>query len=120
MPTTDERAHLEYALKEIRGSQARDIPTEGRIGDFNCPLCHSTLLSDLSYDEIEKIKGWTVAQLIAWHDLIKHSGMSQEEALAATSEQPRPGIGQVFNPTVLGLTLNGIFVGIETDGYVHS
>lgn len=120
MSTVDERAHLEYALNEINQSQVWDIPTQGYITDFQCPLCHTPLLTDLSYDEIEKIKGWTVAQLVAWHNLQKNSGIDAHELLAQTSVQARPGIGAVFNPTVLGVNLNGIFVGIEPDGYAHS
>jgi hypothetical protein len=120
MTSVDERAHLEYALKEINGSQVWDIPTQGYIGDFQCPLCHTVLLADLSYDEIEKIKGWTVAQMIAWHNLQKRSGIDPHAFLEQTAVQPRPGIGAVVNPTVLGVNLHGMFVGIEPDGYTHS
>lgn len=112
MATVDERAHLEYALKEIRGSQVWDIPTEGRLDDFNCPLCHTALLTDLSYDEIEKIKNWTVAQLVAWHNLQKRSGVDAHELLERTFGGSHDHIG--VND------FHGMYVGIEPDGYTHT
>lgn len=120
MSTVDERAHLEYALKEINESQVWDIPTRGYLNSYQCPLCDTPLLEDLSFDEIEKIKTWTVAQLVAWHNLQQRSGLETSEFLAQTADQPRPGIGALYNATVLGVNLNGIFIGIEADGYVHS
>lgn len=120
MATLEERESLNEALEAVKESQVWDIPTGGYLNSYQCPLCDTPLLTDLSYDEIEKIKTWTVAQLIAWHNLQKNSGIEAHAFLAETAVQDRPGIGAVFEPTVLGVNLNGIFVGIEPDGYVHS
>jgi len=121
MSTLDERFALADALKAVQGSQVWDIPTNGQIIDYQCPLCDTPLIKDLTYDEMDKIKTWTVAQLVAWHRLQKNSGIEAHDLLARTSEGPRPGIGAIFNPTVLSIPdFNGIFLGIEADGYVHS
>lgn len=120
MATLEERESLDEALEAVKGSQVWDIPTGGYVNEYQCLLCGTPLLTDLNYDEIEKIKTWTVAQLIAWHNLQKNSGIEAHEFLRETADQPRPGIGALVNPTVLGVNLNGIFVGIEPDGYMHS
>jgi hypothetical protein len=120
MSTVDERQSLEEALEAVSRSQVWDLETRGHLAAYQCPLCDTPLLEGLSFEEMEKIKTWTVAQLVAWHNLQKNSGVEAHEFLAQTADQPRPGIGAVFNPTVLGVNLNGIFVGIEPDGYVHS
>lgn len=120
MTTLDERLDLGEALEAVKQSQVWDIPTNGMIVDYQCPLCDTPLITDLSYEEMEKIKTWTVAQLLAWHRLQKNSGIDAHVLLDRTSVQARPGIGAVVNPTVLGVDLNGMFVGIEPDGYAHS
>lgn len=119
--TTEQRFDVEDHFDQVKMSQVWDIPTNGYVNAYQCPLCDTPLLEDLSYEEMEKIKTWTVAQLLAWLRLQKNSGIDAHELLVRTSEGPRPGIGQIFNPTVLGVNdLNGLFVGIEPDGYAHS
>jgi hypothetical protein len=120
MATKEERDDLIDALEAISESQVWDLPTGGYLNSYQCPLCDTPLLTDMTFDEMEKVKTWTVAQLLAWHNLQKNSGIDAHELLARTSVQDRPGIGALVNPTVLGVDLNGIFVGIETDGYAHS
>jgi hypothetical protein len=117
MGTVKERADA------ARSILVEEIPTISGPGTFDCPTCYQDLLPDdmeLGYDMLQKIRGWTVAQLVSWTQMQRNSGYTPEELLVRTSEQPRPGIGAVVNPTVLGVDLHGMFVGIEPDGYTHS
>ena len=78
---------------------------------------------NLNYDALEKIRTWTVAQLIAWNQTQKRSGIDAEELLERTSGGVMPGIGGALVGDIgtIGISdLNGIFVGIEPDGYTHS
>lgn len=120
MSTIEEREQLQGHLEAVKQAGVTDLPHEGYLNLVACPLCHTPILKDLTYQELDKVQHWTVAQLIAWHNLMKDSGLTQSEALERTAEQARPGIGALYNPTVLGVNLHGIFVGIEPDGYTHS
>lgn len=116
----EHRFALDDAMTEIRASQVWEIPTGGYIVDYDCPLCDTPIITGLSYQEIEKIKTWTVAQLMAWHRLQERFGIDPHEMLEQTSYGDRPGIGAMFSPSVLGVSVDGIFYGIEPDGYTHS
>jgi hypothetical protein len=77
----------------------------------------------LDYDALVKIRTWTVAQLIAWTQLQKRSGIDTEDLLGRTSGGVMPGIGGALFGDVgtIGVTFeDGFFVGIEPDGYTHS
>lgn len=112
MSTVDERNVLEEALEAIRGSQAWDIPTGGYLNSYQCPLCDTPLLEDLTFDEMEKIKTFTVAQLISWHEMQQRSGVDPHELLARTSS----GQGEYVSVE----DFRGMYVGIEKDGYTHT
>ncbi len=71
----------------------------------------------------EKVQTWTVAQLTSWSHLQRNSGISVDVLLARTSGGVMPGIGGAIYGDVgtIGVSdLNGIFIGIEPDGYAHS
>ncbi len=75
---------------------------------------------DLTADTVQ---AWTVAQLLSWSRLQRRSGISVSVLLKRTSGGVMPGIGGAINGDVgtIGISdLNGIFVGIEPDGYAHS
>ena len=96
-------------------------------GTLDCPLCHQEVI-DLraiasDYDSWEKVRTWTVAQLMSWSTLQKGSGIDINELLERTSGGVMPGIGGALAGDVgtIGVSdVNGIFVGIEPDGYTHS
>lgn len=75
-------------------------------------------LTDEQYD---KIQTWTQEQREAFSRLQENSGIDFCELLDRTSWGPRPGIGALVNPVVLGVhDFHGMFIGIEPDGYTHS
>lgn len=80
-------------------------------------------VDDLSDESREKVLPWTVAQLVAWLDLVDRSGEEPEALMERTMGGVMPGIGgaMVGDVGTLGVTnFHGMFVGIEPDGYVHS
>ncbi len=112
------------ALKAI---SVEDLPGLQSVGILDCPLCSRELADqlelELDYDRLMKIRTWTVGQLIAWTQLQKRSGIDAKELLERTSGGVMPGIGGALFGDVgtLGVNdVNGIFVGIEPDGYTHS
>ena len=107
----------------IRAELVEDLAGITGVGILDCPCCRSKLAPDdfwPTYDEIEKLRQWTVAQLIAFRSLQKNSGINYRDLLTATAVQARPGIGAIYNPTVLGVNMNNLFIGIEPDGHTHS
>lgn len=104
-----------------------DLPTLTDVGVLDCPVCSRTIIDveaiGFGYDALQKIRTWTVAQLIAWSALQKGSGIDIKELLERTSGGVMPGIGGALVGDVgtIGVSdVNGIFVGIEPDGYTHS
>lgn len=104
-----------------------DLPTLTDVGILDCPVCGHEILNSvdvqLGYITLEKIRTWTVAQLIAWSALQRRSGIDAKELLERTSGGAMPGIGGALFGDVgtVGVNdVNGIFVGIEPDGYTHS
>lgn len=91
-----------------------------------CPTCDSHLVPEgfePSYEQIEKLKTWTLAQLVAFRNLQARSGIPFDELLDRTSGGVMPGIGGAINGDVgtIGVSnFHGMFVGIEPDGYTHS
>ena len=104
-----------------------DLPNLSGVGVLDCPVCSREIVTpetiELDYDALEKIHTWTVAQLISWVQLQKRSGINGKELLERTSGGVMPGIGGALVGDVgtIGVSdVNGIFVGIEPDGYTHS
>ena len=104
-----------------------DLPTLSGVGVLDCPVCSREVVDPVTmnfgYHALEKIRTWTVAQLIAWSALQERSGIDAEILLERTSGGVMPGIGGAINGDVgtIGVNdVNGIFVGIEPDGYTHS
>ncbi len=111
----------------LKAMSVEDLPGLPSVGILDCPLCNRELADQLelqlNYDRLMKIRTWTVAQLIAWSTLQKRSGIDAAELLERTSGGVMPGIGGALVGDVgtIGVSdLNGIFVGIEPDGYTHS
>jgi hypothetical protein len=117
---------LSEHVKEVNLMLVGDLPALSGVGILDCPLCHREVVDEqmqLSYDVMEKLRTWTVGQLIAWAKLQKRSGIDALELLERTSGGVMPGIGGAINGDTgtIGVSdLNGIFVGIEPDGYAHS
>lgn len=76
-----------------------------------CPLCHTTLLENLDFDDVEKLNTWSFAQVAAFVALAARSGIDLNELLKTASD----GEGYVAIPN-----FHGMYVGIERDGYTHS
>lgn len=83
-------------------------------GLLACPACDTELIPNahmLTYEELSKVRTWTLAQLVAWRDLQSRSGLTVKEMLEKTSH------GGDF----VGVDgFHGMFIGIEKDGYTHS
>lgn len=78
---------------------------------------------ELSDDELRKVSSWTVAQWVAWNDLVERSGEDRHTILERTHGGVMPGIGGALVGDVGTIGINGfhgMFVGIEPDGYTHS
>jgi hypothetical protein len=94
---------------ELLATKVDDLP-----GPLECPVCETELIANphmLTYEELTKVRSWTLAQLIAWRDLQARSGLTVKEMLAISSH------GGEF----VGVNgFHGMFVGIEKDGYTHS
>lgn len=118
MTTTDDR------VQELKLTPLDEM--SGLGGWSRCPTCDTSQIPegfDPSYEEIEKLKTWTLGQLIAFRALQRRSGIDYRALLARTSGGVMPGIGGALAGDVgtIGVNdLNGIFVGIEPDGYAHS
>jgi hypothetical protein len=111
---------LTKAREQLRAMSVDTLNGLADVGTADCPVCSRSILEITDYDTLEKVQSWTVAQLLAWTQLQERSDVSVSDLMAQTSEQARPGIGALASPTVLGVTVNDIFVGIELDGYTHS
>ena len=114
-------------IDALKAMSVDDLPGLSGVGILDCPLCSRELMNsvevNLGYDRLVKISTWTVAQLIAWAALQKRSGIDIKELLERTSGGVMPGIGGALAGDVgtIGVSdVNGIFVGIEPDGYTHS
>lgn len=121
------QATISEACEVVRGHLVEDIPAVSGATIIACPTCYKPIPATdqwyPDYDEMEKIRGWTIAQFIAFCQLQHRSGIPFGELLARTSGGVMPGIGGAINGDVgtIGVNdLNGIFVGIEPDGYTHS
>ena len=113
-------------------NQIDAIMCSTKVGDlsafaaFHCQMCDSELLPEdftPTYKELEKLNSWTMAQLIAFRTVQRRSGIGYRDLLERTSGGVMPGIGGALAGDVgtIGVNdLNGIFVGIEPDGYTHS
>ena len=107
----------------IRAELVEELPVISGVGILDCPCCRERLTPmdfHPTYDELNKLRGWTIAQAVAFRRLQDNSGIEYRDLLTATAVQARPGIGAIYNPTVLGVNMNGLFVGIEPDGHTHS
>ncbi len=111
----------------LRLMSVEDLPGLSGVGILDCPVCrreiYNVMGNDFGYDALQKLRTWTVAQLIAWTQLQKRSGIDTTDLLARTSGGVMPGIGGALVGDVgtIGVNdVNGIFVGIEPDGYTHS
>jgi len=111
---------LSEARKQLRAVLVQDLLGLSDVGIADCPVCSRPILDITDYDTLEKVQSWTVAQLLSWVALQKRSDYTVKDFMDRTADQPRPGIGAIANPTVLGVDMHGTFVGIETDGYTHS
>lgn len=100
------------SLNVVQQTEVGNLPFNGYL--LECPLCMTTLLDvyDLDYEDLNKVKTWTVAQLVAWLELRARSGLTIKELLARTSG----GQGEYVEVS----DFHGMFVGIEKDGYTHS
>ncbi len=123
----NEHDELTEHVNALKLMSVDELPSLSGIGILDCPVCSREVIDTgallLDYDALEKIRTWTVAQLIAWTQLQKRSGIDPTELLERTSGGVMPGIGGAINGDVgtIGVSdLNGIFVGIEPDGYTHS
>lgn len=92
-------------------------------------LAHTHLDVGYTRDQADQaiedhISTWTVAQLFAWLRLAnRDSGITPVQLINRTSGGVMPGIGGAINGDVgtIGVNdFNGIFIGIEPDGYTHS
>ena len=114
---------IDTTIDQVRLTKVGDLST---FVAFRCLMCDHELLPEgfeLTFEELEKLGGWTVAQLMAFRTIQKRSGIDYKDLLARTSGGVMPGIGGAINGDVgtIGVNdLNGIFVGIEPDGYTHS
>lgn len=112
------------AANKIKHTRITDLPGF----EVACPACDHKLIDDpneLSYEELEKMMTWTLAQLTAWNRLQENSGISRSEMLHFTTAAgtERPGIGGALAGSgglVAVTNFHGMFVGIEPDGYTHS
>ena len=92
-------------------------------------LAHTHLDGGYTRDPADRefenyIAGWTVAQLFSWLRLAtRNSGITPVQLINRTSGGVMPGIGGAINGDTgtIGVSdFNGIFIGIEPDGYTHS
>lgn len=116
MTTVERQNAVADAAATVREAPVDDLATT------RCKVCHKSFWPEgfhPTYDELQKVRSWTVAQLVSVMELAERSG-DIHKFLEGVGEVARPGIGAMFNPTVLGANVNGIFVGIEPDGYTHS
>jgi len=111
----------------LKAMSVDDLPGLSGVGLLDCPVCSREIINPvaigLGYDSLLKLRTWTVAQLISWSALQQRSGIDAAELLERTSGGVMPGIGGAVNGDVgtIGVSdMNGIFVGIEPDGYTHS
>jgi hypothetical protein len=130
--TTDRRQrerNISEAAETLRSQLVEDLPVISGVGILDCPCCHRRLHPEdfvsPTYAELEKLRTWTVAQLIAFGQLQERSGISFRELLARTSAAwtERPGIGGALagSQGMVGVNdFHGMFIGIEPDGYTHS
>lgn len=114
---------IDTTIDQVRLTKVGDLST---FTAFRCLMCDHELLPEgfePTYEELTKLGGWTVAQLMAFRNLQKRSGGDYRELLAGTSGGVMPGIGGAINGDVGTIGVNnfhGMFVGIEPDGYTHS
>lgn len=86
-------------------------------------MAESPIFAGLSPDECRKVASWTVAQWVAWSDLVERSGEDVHTMMERTAGGVMPGIGGAIAGDVGTIGVNGfhgMFVGIEPDGYTHS
>jgi len=132
-PMTTNRRQREHTIAEaaetLRSQLVEDLPVISGVGVLDCPCCRKRLhpqdFVSPTYDELEKLRTWTVAQLVAFGQLQERSGISFRELLARTSAAwtERPGIGGALagSQGMVGVNdFHGMFIGIEPDGYTHS
>lgn len=117
------QAEIDLRVDVIKGNKVGDLHT---FSAFRCQVCDTELLPEgfePTWDEYDKLCGWTLAQLMSFRNLQKRSGIDFRELLTRTSGGVMPGIGGAINGDVgtIGVSdFHGTFVGIEPDGYVHS
>jgi hypothetical protein len=110
---------LNEAIRAISALKVEDIPRlKDTMDPLECPVCHNQIVSidyetsvSAGIEAFEKIRLFTLAQLIALVKLQSRSGLSFEQILAQT----------VNYGEYLGVhDFHGMFVGIEADGYTHT
>ncbi|MCP4897358.1 MAG: hypothetical protein GY906_10340 [bacterium] len=93
---------------------------------FPCPTCTQDILPEeieIDYETLVILTDWTVGQLVSFIQLARNSGLDFAELAATVTGGVMPGIGGALAGDVGTIAipdLNGIFVGIEPDGYAHS
>jgi len=93
---------------------------------FPCPTCKQDILPEeieIDYDTLMIITEWTVGQLVSVIRLVRNAGLDFTEIAESVRTGVMPGIGGALSGDVGTIAipdLNGIFVGIEPDGYAHS
>ena len=113
------------AVEAILSLEVPEVPQpKSADGLMRCPLCTRTLITDdvsvdpavdpqLTFAQAEKLGKFTLAQLIAFRQLVARSDLTFAEMLDRTAihENER---GR------LGLFVDMIYYGIERDGYTHT
>lgn len=111
MSTIDERLEVKAQVEDLRTKAITDFEHQGNVDSVHCPLCHGTLLSGMDYEIMDRIKDWTIGQLIAFVRLVEDSGLDLHDTLKRTNGNKHDHVGVPFH---------GMYVGIEPDGYTHS
>ena len=128
VPTPEEldryaKRDVQAAIGTIAFSSVTELPPSAS-GHVCCPTCKRALITDdihvdpsvqmeLTYDELEKVRAMTVAQLVSFQQLVARTAPQGtfRSLLAKTS---------VGNEYVAVGDWLGMFIGIERDGHTHS
>lgn len=122
--TLDTYTAIDAAIKGLRALMVADLPSD--TGRLACPVCQRSLETDdgpalspirWTYDDYEKLRLMTVAQLVALnHKVTQTRTLTFEQAIRDCWLSPTWDRTQ---HTVM-LWVDGILTGIEPDGYTHT